>query len=255
MPEENNRVIAVGWDVGGWMGSNHGFAVSKWNKEQGRVEWAAVPASYSIPYDSLFYLDHIFSKMGLEKLNKLEDNKIIVAVDASLGYSKEYINFIQGKNKYFKKPQKEIYNPLAYRETERIIYKKFNKKPLSAPFDRLGNNSTVAISHCRLWKEKYGFKLNPQDISEKNEEGENRIIIEVYPSLLKDEKFCDIEKRMRERIPAEVKRGTDAYDASLCSLMALSKEVEDKQLDIPEPAGPPEGYSKTEEGWIFHIEK
>jgi hypothetical protein len=43
----------------------------------------------------------------------------------------------------------EIENPLAYRETDRQIYRTFRKKPLSGSFDKLGNNATVAMVHTR----------------------------------------------------------------------------------------------------------
>ena len=41
----------------------------------------------------------------------------------------------------------ELDNPLAYRETDRHIYRTFLKRPLSGSFDKLGNNATVAMVH------------------------------------------------------------------------------------------------------------
>ena len=29
-----NNLLAVGWDVGGWMGSNHGFSILHWDYEE-----------------------------------------------------------------------------------------------------------------------------------------------------------------------------------------------------------------------------
>ena len=46
----------------------------------------------------------------------------------------------------------ELDNPLAYRETDRHIYRTFLKKPLSGSFHKLGNNATVAMVHInRYW--------------------------------------------------------------------------------------------------------
>lgn len=108
------------------------------------------------------------------------------------------------------KPKREIDNFLAYRETERYIYKVFGKKPLSASFDKLGNNSTAAISHVRKWIQNFDFQLCPTN----NEASYHKRIIEVYPALLKGAEFSGVLNRMKEKIPTSICDSSDAFDAA-----------------------------------------
>ena len=75
----------------------------------------------------------------------------------------------------------EIDNPLAYRETDRHVYRAFGKKPLSGSFDKLGNNATVAMVYTRRLSATGQLRVMPFD--------EPLIgiptAIEVYPALLK----------------------------------------------------------------------
>lgn len=32
-----NNLLAIGWDVGGWMGANHGFSIICWDYEQKNI--------------------------------------------------------------------------------------------------------------------------------------------------------------------------------------------------------------------------
>ena len=77
----------------------------------------------------------------------------------------------------------ELDNPLAYRETDRHIYRTFLKRPLSGSFDELGNNATVAW--CPLLASTAGqLRVAPFDESQIG----IPTAIEVYPALLKQKK-------------------------------------------------------------------
>ena len=49
-------MIGIGWDVGGWMGTNHGFAVCQWDKQNNSIEWVGSPNETSIPEGRLLSL-------------------------------------------------------------------------------------------------------------------------------------------------------------------------------------------------------
>lgn len=72
-----NNLLAIGWDVGGWMGSNHGFSILHWNYE-----------------------------------NKLKINgyDLVIGIDAPLSFPKEFKNFINNSKKIFKRPESELPN-------------------------------------------------------------------------------------------------------------------------------------------------
>lgn len=143
------------------------------------------------------------------------------------------------------RPDSEIENLLAYRETEKHIHKKFGKKPLSSTFDKIGNNATVAISHVNNWIMEHGFIRQP------SHENGIKEIIEVYPALVKENGY--LSQTFDEVIPNEVKRGTDAYDSAICALMGLKYYVG------AELFGTPCVFKRVKEeyfseGWIYYLE-
>lgn len=78
----------------------------------------------------------------------------------------------------------ELDNPLAYRETDRHIYRTFLKRPLSGSFDKLGNNATVAMVHTSRLATAGQLRVAPFDESQIG----IPTAIEVYPALLKQKK-------------------------------------------------------------------
>lgn len=244
-----NKLLALGWDVGGWMGSNHGFSLIQYDYDQNDYKWLGNPVELTIPANSTFTLDYIFEKAADIDEIVIDEYEVVIGIDAPLGYPIKFKNFLDGEMKDFKRPDKEIYNRLAYRETDRHIYNKCNKKPLSAVFDRLGTNTTVAMVHVQKWMDAYGFALIPA----KNT-SENKKIIEVYPALLKESKFSAAYQPVRGMLPSEVNEGTDAYDAALCSLMALAYGTGGRLQELPELVGPSCITDEIkEEGWIYYF--
>jgi len=241
------KIISIGWDVGGWMGDNHGLAISSGDLIEGTLSWLGEPTELGIPSGSTFSLDEVVSEVGEKELVDLERDRVTVGVDAPLGFPEGFTDFLCRNRYEFTRPEKEIYNELAYRETDRFIYEKFEKKPLSAVFDRLGTNCTAALVHVRRWINQYGFTRQPGD-----EVGQNNIY-EVYPALVKKKGSKIARSEFAKILPKSITPGTDAYDAAICSVMSLGAESGDAIPAVPKFFGPPEITELIrEEGWIYH---
>ncbi len=237
----DKKKISIGWDVGGWL--NNKNCVSAIMCDGKELSWIIKPVTYKIK-DRIPSLDKflkIFFK-DIEKLKDPEGYDVIIAIDAPLGFPDSYIKLISNPSElkldaiYLEKNDKdncEIYNQYAYRYTERIIFEKFKKKPLSAPFDKLGTNATVAISHVLAWAEEL----------------KNIKIIEVYPGLLKGKLKGDllgkIEKEIKKLEDCKIMNALEYYkkiehqeteekikvkheksdevDSCLCALLGISK--------------------------------
>ena len=245
----NKNLLAVGWDVGGWMGSNHGFSILNWNYEKKEYSWLGKSVELKIPDQSTFSLDYIFKKVTGKNDFKINDYQLVIGIDAPLSFPSEFEDFINNRKKIFKRPEKEIYNKLAYRRTDVHIYEELGKKPLSAVFDRLGTNATAAIVHVNKWMDEYNFSLQP---IKDNKSG--RDIIEVYPALLKASKYSAADEPFKSMLPKSVKVGTDAYDSALCAVMAIAYGAGDQFTELPNLIGPEViDENIKEEGWIYYF--
>ncbi|AXF54978.1 DUF429 domain-containing protein [Salicibibacter kimchii] len=248
-----SKVFGIGWDVGGWMGNNHGVAICEWDPATTTIDWIGTPTEIAIPENGNLSLQHLIRAVDPSfTFDASDHNQHIIGVDAPLGYPKTFIQFINGEINHVDKPEKEIHNPLAYRYTDRVIYKTQAKKPLSAVFDRIGNNTTVAMSHAKMWEKRNGFKIYPMA---KQEKADKKIIIEVYPALIKASKTSEAHANLKPYLPTDVKPGTDAYDACICALYAVAFGANDAPL--PNLAHPPVHAKEAvkEEGWIYYFEK
>ncbi|QQK76145.1 DUF429 domain-containing protein [Salicibibacter cibarius] len=248
-----DKSIGIGWDVGGWMGNNHGVAICEWDPATNTIDWIGTPTEIAIPENENLSLQYLIDASGDPfKLETINDHRIIIGVDAPLGYPKAFIQLINGKINQVDKPEKEIYNPLAYRYTDRVIYETWGKKPLSAVFDRIGNNATAAMSHAKMWEKHDGFKICPMA---KREKTDKKLIIEVYPALVKASKTAVAHANLTQYLPTDIKPGTDAYDACICALYAIAFGADDAPL--PSIASPPAHAEEVvkEEGWIYYFEK
>jgi len=242
-------VLALGWDVGGWMGAKHGWAMCKLT-EDGRLEWPYAPVELSIGPSGGFDLGDIVRRLSGSNESIGADHKIVVAIDAPLGFPIHFRKLLDGGRVDVPFPGREIDSQLAYRETDRHIHATFGKKPLSAAFDKLGNNATVAMVHARRWCDADGFSVRPL-----TEGGDSdREIIEVYPALVKDPRSGEVKGRLSELLPPELKSGTDAYDAAICALHAArfaAAEAFDSLSPLVGPTRVTEAIA--EEGWIYHF--
>ena len=237
------RIIGLGWDVGGWLGKNHGIAVVEWQNDE--LKWLSFPVATRLPKCGIFTPADFHKEID----NVDSDTTVVLGIDAPLGYPVAYQRLVSGGCPTMEKPDAEIDNIFAYRETERHIYRTFKKKPLSATFDKLGNNTSLAITTVRRWCVEHHFLLQPSSSSKMS----NRDIIEVYPALIKTVPFSDVYSNMIRMIPAEVGVDSDAFDAAICALVALSYGLAGKSSLLPEVVRPPEGWDKeNNEGWIYY---
>ncbi|CDX02977.1 Hypothetical protein DPCES_3090 [Desulfitobacterium hafniense] len=244
------RIIGIGWDVGGWAGDKQGIAAVQWNLDSDTIDWIGIPRQISIPIGSMITPNYIVSQIT-ESSNPDFDNEsqVIIGVDAPLGYPTDFLKLLSGNLSNFTRPQREIDNSLAYRETDKHIFNEFNKKPLSHVFDKLGNNSTVAITHIQYWQD-YGYSIHPRNKSVNDQ----KVIIEVYPALVKSSRSSEAKDPIKQLLPSNLQTGTDAYDAAICAIMAIAYGAEGRLRNIPKLIEPPTiSEAIMAEGWIYHL--
>lgn len=246
----NGCVIGIGWDVGGWMGSNHGLAVCEWKMSEQNVLWHGSPVSTSLPKDRLMRIGDLLS-VTESRLSITDSDRVTVGIDAPLGYPDAFQKLLgEQEHASVTRPEREIDNPYAYRLTDRLIHSRFTKKPLSASFDRIGNNATVALSHAAEWQ-KEGFRRMPHE--EAAYGNSLRQLIEVYPALVKTGRYKEAAEPFRSLMPPDLEVGTDAYDAAICALYALAFSIPEpsRLLELERPTERDMPLARTE-GWIYH---
>jgi hypothetical protein len=238
--------IVIGWDVRGWMSSEQAVAVLAIKGE--RIEWLGFAERFRLQQSVSLKLSSLLGPVFENTLLSAEfaDVQIIIAIDAPLAFSTGFRSLVGGNVLSIAPPKTEIENPLAYRACERWVKESFGKKPLSAAFDKLGNNASVAIALCQALKDE-GFAVVPQDapFSAKG-------IIEVYPGITKSgpKRIDPAILPIAEHIPNHFIPGTDIYDAAICALLGAVYAGWGTKLDIPELVQPLKSFDKSE-GWIF----
>jgi hypothetical protein len=121
------------------------------------------------------------------------------------------------------------------------VAKEHGKKPLSASFDKLGNNATVAMALTRRWRDHEGFRVLPYD-----ELGDGRrVVIETYPALFKRKGV--VVERARSLLPEGLVDGSDEKDATICALVAAAY-ANASDPPLPKIVGPEAAGC---DGWIF----
>jgi hypothetical protein len=218
------------------------------------IEWLGQPKS--------FRLSSLKTLCGVEDLVRqvwtgaprdiLKTHRVIIAIDAPLGFPVAFTKLLNGVAiPDFEPGGREIDNPLAYRATDRHVFNTFGKKPLSASFDKLGNNATVAMIHVRRWAAQCGLPVLPFDTPAEN----GSAIIEVYPALAKMKGQQNCYEPLERLLPPHVVAGTDECDAAICALLALAFALSGTS-DLLPPLVAPDATVSTEylraEGWIYH---
>ena len=238
--------IVIGWDVRGWMSKEQAVAVLALLGD--KIEWLGFCERFKFSRAEALSLSSILSPAfkGHLPSNLLDRTDIVLAIDAPLAFSSDFRALVNSESWLIKPPMSEIDNPLAYRACERWVKEQFNKKPLSASFDKLGNNASLAISFSKSLKSE-GFNLVPQD-----ETPSTRTIIEVYPGLTKTDmgRSHPAIPPLARRIPAQFEPGTDIYDAAICALLGAVYSGWGRGLNIPELVPPVDRFDMAE-GWIF----
>jgi len=247
-------VLGIGWDVGGWIGRKQAVAVAEWKESS--VRWLGTPMCFSIAQlgENWSVIDLVRCAWPEAPGEILQTHDLVMAIDAPLGFPVAFSKLLAGWSTPRVDPTSaEIDNRLAYRETDRHIYRTFGKKPLSASFDKLGNNATVAMVHTRRLATAGQLRVVPFDEPKK----EIPTAIEVYPALLKQKRRIDQSaeclSNVRALLPKGVSNGTDECDACLCALMALAYGHGGHIVGLPPMQAPTGAISEIKrEGWIFY---
>lgn len=245
------RTIGIGWDVGGWMGKANAFAAAEVSSDGG-VLWIGNPFCRRVPREGGFLLPDLMSALGLgEHTLDDADARIVVAVDAPLGFPSALRALVCGDRVAPHGPPRYIDSPLGFRETERHVHRTFGWLPLSAPFDKLGNNATVAITHVGDWRHRHGFSVLPFD----GDRHARRQIIEVYPALVKQRRSQRVVDPFSQYLGGAIEGDPHQRDARICALLALAFAADGSGTALPRLKHPPKDSGDVfQEGWIYYPE-
>jgi predicted nuclease with RNAse H fold len=257
--------LYLGWDVGGWEGSRDGLAVLRWT-QTGRLELASAPTRVRLAdlMNERFGAHDLLRAAGLDT----PWDRVVIGIDAPLGWPAEFVRLVgsapQLTSPYLPGPGGEIENRLAYRYTDRVVRRRWGKKPLSAAFDKLGNNATKAITLCQLLHGNCGAVVVPQE----EQDGQGVVICEAYPALWKQDARRDgpllapaAEALASLPMPSF---GTHEADAVLCALTAAwyDNQVRGLRQNLSELWFPEDEFAMADceadgaelvrqEGWIY----
>jgi hypothetical protein len=242
-------LLAVGWDVGGWVGRKQGVAVAALGAQG--LEWLGTASSFrlaDLPTLDWTLRDLIRLAWPDVPEDVLEHHRVVLAIDAPLGFPRAFKRLLDtGETPAFPPDAPEIDNPLAYRDCDRRIFRALGKKPLSASFDKLGNNATVAMHHARRLARVHGARVLPFDPPD----DKAHTIIEVYPALSKVPKDTCCYPGIQRLLPDDSVAATDECDACICAVMALAFGLDGRRAELPRLVGPGQS-SLRDEGWIYH---
>lgn len=243
-------LIGIGWDVRGWQSDKQATAVARLRKGTGELEWLGVSPPYSFSQGSCPGLSALIDPALKDAAPEfvISSPRVAIAIDAPLSFPRAFCDLIAGNSTSLPVPAREIDNRLAYRDCERWVAATFGKKPLSGPFDKLGNNASLVISISRQL-ETEGFKLVPQSAP-----SSEKALIEVYPALVKvgKKKSDPAVPGISRHLPEELESGSDQYDAAICAMLGLIYLGAGPYLDLPELVPFP-ALSDRQEGWIFTL--
>ena len=115
---------------------------------------------------------------------------------------------------------------------------------------KLGNNCTVAVCHINKWCKEDGYSIHPMTTNPIDK----KIIIEVYPALVKPSQVGEVKSPLKELLPKNIPYPSDAYDAAICAIMAVACGANGKFLQLPKLVHPPDDLDAViKEGWIYHF--
>ncbi|MFM5709359.1 MAG: DUF429 domain-containing protein [Aeromonas veronii] len=240
--------IGIGWDVRGWQGSAQAVAVVGWQADSNSLHWLGVSPLFRLSSRVAPDLAALLRPALQNELTLMQVEacpQLALGIDAPLAFPRALRGLLNGQPHSCAVPEREIDNPYAYRDCERWLYQQYGKKPLSATFDRLGNNATLALSMLPRLSD---LQLVPTVAPKAS-----RAVLEVYPALAKvGGKASPARPELAALLPADVLVGTDRYDAVLCALMALQYAAGGKVTVLPELISPPSDMP-CDEGWVYHF--
>lgn len=228
----------IGWDVGAWYTKNKDAIVVLDSKATlvGKPWTGNLAKTIS---DSSSSHDFILKtiKLCYKSLNELPD-KIILAIDAPLGFSEEFRGILE--NTCSNIDQDFRHNAYLFRKTE-ILLSQRGHKPLSSIQDRIGSQTTKAM-HTLL-----NFAPNIQSCGIWMDGDKTLTAIETYPAVLKKSKTLkgEVEKLKAKFIDVDAFKISDKEDALYCAVIA--RKFDKNRNELVEP---PEDIPHKE-GWIW----
>jgi hypothetical protein len=182
----------------------------------------------------------------------LDIHRVVLGIDAPLGFPIAFARLLcGGEAPGFRPDAPEIENPLAYRDCDRHIHYTLGKKPLSASFDKLGNNATVAMHHARRLARLHGDHIVPFDSPDDG----SHIFIEVYPALCKQPNEQGCYAPIGHLLPGDAIPGSNSCDACICALTALAFIDGAGPTQLPRLNAPLPHLMESAkvEGWMYHF--
>ena len=245
--------LGIGWDVGGWCGSKQAVALVRWVAGETALEWLGISPPFALSRRVPLALDNLLAPACTnatrgELAAWLQAPRIAIAIDAPLAFPRAFTSLLRGQPSQLCVPEGELANPYAYRDCERWLHQQYGKKPLSASFDKLGNNATLALSLAHQLQ-ALGYQLVPQQQADST-----RALFEAYPALMKQgyRSQAPAQEYFQPLLPPQLAAGSDSYDAALCALMALAFAAHGASSLLPELVPPPADM-QPDEGWIYHF--
>jgi hypothetical protein len=238
-------VLAIGWDVGGWRGTRQGLATVSLSPEGGFTV-RCLPRSRSLadlaqagPLEDFVH----FVAIASGDVAAATTHRVVLAMDAPFGFPAAFQRLANRTTEPVNLSAGILANPYAFRRTDVRISERF-KMPLSASFDKLGNNATVAMHYLSSWRAQ-GLRVLPFD----TDDGRSPVALEVYPAVAGpargiDPNWLDPMQSCSDGTPDPHQR-----DALICAGLAMAyAHPGHSRLPRLEGAEPdmPEG-----EGWIF----
>lgn len=248
----------IGWDVGAWYCDNNSKSKDALVILNSEGEIIGKPwrgnLSNLINTESCLekFLEQLFT---LCKASGIDDtvDQICLAIDTPLGFPVGFRKLLmEGETIDIRPPaekkvktNRHIYNPYLYRETERILYEKFGKVPLSPILHMIGAQATKGIHFLNH------FKLERASLGVWGKD--NLTVIEAYPATVKnsnlslsDDSATIFKSSLRELEAGNLSPAKqDRFDAYKCAVVAKAF-VEEKDSLIA-----PEGKIDASEGWIW----
>lgn len=244
-------VLSIGWDVRGWRGSKQAVAALRLEGGASKTEWLNVSGYFQFRQGEAVEMASLLSAFnGAAVQEAVSDvDQIVIAIDAPLAFPDEFRRHLNDPQSAPVPAESEIENRLAYRDCERWVADQF-WKPLSAAFDKLGNNATLAMALARNLR-RDGFGVIPFDSGDFD-----RRVLEVYPGIVKEAKRRDAAAipPVHHLLPDGLEPSTDRYDAAICAVLGLVFATGGAQVGLPDVAHPPDDFPRTDtERWIYGL--
>lgn len=221
----------IGWDVGAWncdknKSSRDGIVIL--NKDGciiGKKRCSLRDLINKSKSDQQF-LTNLFNECNL----KYQDQHVVLAIDAPLGYSDAFVKLITANYTFNKDINDFKDNPYMFRATERFLYDK-GYTPLSAVNHMIGSQSTKAIHFISK------FKCFIESVGIWKSTNKRLTVIETYPA-------ANIVE-----VPAELNdHHKDINDAFKCAYIAKIFDQDRSKLYSPI------SDVLEKEGWIWGLQ-